>query len=159
MRRLARRYDRALRLRYGRSSARTGLELPRFAERAEVIDYATLEKRAAKAAGEGLPQLLAGLRADAAAAHGDERARALEIIRRLHGLLPPGRPLIVASLLPPFYPAQLAGKRTPATQAVEAFCARQELRHRRVYPYIADMSYFAFDTPGLEAYARASKKG
>lgn len=156
LRRLIRRYDRELRLRYNRFSARADLKLPRYAQRPEVIDYATLVERVGQHIGDGLPRLLDAIQADAQQRYSDERERALHIIRELHAQLPPGRPTVVASLLPPFYPAQVARKDDPPAQLLAGFCAKHNLKHRRVYPYIADMSYFAFGQESLAALQRVS---
>ena len=107
LRRLAKRYDRELRLRYNRFCARANLRPPRCEERVEVIDYAALLKRVGRVVGEDLPALLDALHAEAAERCADARERALHVVRRLRAQLPPGRPLLVASLLPPFYPAQV----------------------------------------------------
>jgi arginine utilization protein RocB len=156
LRRLLRRYDRELRLRYNRFCARADIKLPRYEQRAEVIDYATLLKRVEQHIGADLPRLLGGLQEDAQQHYCDDRERALHVIRGLHAQLPPGRPRVVASLLPPFYPAQVARKDDPSTLALAELCAKHNLKHRRVYPYIADMSYFAFGTHSLEALQRSS---
>jgi arginine utilization protein RocB len=156
LRRVVKRYDREMRLRYSRFVARADLELPRYAERVEVLDYAALLERVRLHTGADVPQLLERLRAQARERYSDDRECALHILRNLHALLPPGRPLVVASLLPPFYPAQVAPKDHPATQALSALCGEHGLKHRRVYPYIADMSYFAFGQDSLAAWQHQS---
>jgi len=154
--RLVKRWDRALRLRYNRFAARADLRLPRFDQPAQVISYSELLQLAMTQAGEQFGKRYAEIESQAADI-ADERQRALALIRGLHELLPPGRPLVVASLLPPFYPAQLADKDGAATRALAQFCEQRGLKHRRVYPYIADMSYFAFGEPSqLGAWARQS---
>lgn len=156
LRRLVRRYDNEMRLRYNRFTARANLQLPRYEQRPEVIDYAELGRRVARQAQIGLPGPQQESHAAAEESSMDEREHALHIIRRLQAQLPPGRPLVVASLLPPFYPAQIARKDAAATQALSALCERHALKHRRVYPYIADMSYFAFGTESLAGFEQVS---
>lgn len=144
VRRLVRRYDRDMRRRYQRFVAKADQPLPRYTRLPEVIDYATLLVRAGEHT-ESLPALLSGLSAQARERYPDDRQRALSVIRGVHRQLPPGRPLVVVSLLPPFYPAQLSDKHAPATARLLELAAREGLKHRRVYPYISDMSYFSFD--------------
>jgi arginine utilization protein RocB len=156
LRRLARRYDRELRLRYNRFCARANLRPPRCAERVEVIDYAALLKCAAQAAGKDTAGLLDALKAEAAGRFADARERALHVVRRLHAHLPPGRPMLVAALLPPFYPAQVQRGSAAAGMDLAAFCAVHGLKHRRIYPYIADLSYFAFGKESLGLWQRQS---
>ncbi len=156
LRRLIRRYDNELRLRYNRFTARANLQLPRYDVRPEVIDYAALVQRVSQRPGADMPSLLSALQAEARGLYHDDREQALHIIRRLHAQLPPGRPTVVAALLPPFYPAQIARKDAAATQALSAICERRALKHRRVYPYIADMSYFAFGDDSLAGFQQVS---
>jgi len=144
VRRLVRRFDRDMRRRYQRYVAKADQELPRYSRIPEVIDYATLLNRAARHT-ESLEALLTGLKAQASARYADERQRALSVIRGVHRQLPPGRPLVVVSLLPPFYPAQLSSRQDSGTRRLIELGAREGLKHRRVYPYISDMSYFSFD--------------
>jgi arginine utilization protein RocB len=84
--------------------------------------------------------------------HSDERQRALAHIRSLHAQLPPGRPLVVVSLLPPFYPAQLNAADNAATAKLIELTRAHGLTHRRVYPYIADLSYFAFSEKSVAGW-------
>lgn len=156
LRRLIKRYDRELRLRYNRFCARADIKLPRYEQRVEVIDYATLLKRVGLHLGDSLPGALAALQEEAQQRYSDDRERALSIIRRLQARLPPGRPAVVASLLPPFYPAQIARKDNPQSLALAELCAKRNLKHKRVYPYIADMSYFAFGQESLTALQQVS---
>jgi len=156
VRRLVRRYDRELRRRYQRFVARADLELPRYQPRPEVIDYAELLGRVA-APGVDTAALVDRLRAEAHEKYQDERQRALSVIRGLEAQLPPGRPLVVVSLLPPFYPAQLSAPREERTARLVALAGEQGLKHRRAYPYISDMSYFSFvPQSGLEHWAAQS---
>lgn len=143
VRRVVNRFDREMRLRYNRFSAKANLRLPRYELKPEVIDYAGLLDRVYAAHGNAAAQAEL-IQAEALKLHADDRERALFVIRRLHGLLPPGRPVVVVSLLPPFYPAQLSPKAGPATDAMKQFCSDHALSHRWVYPYISDMSYFSF---------------
>ena len=156
VRRLVRHYDRELRRRYQRFVARADLELPRYQLRPEVIDYAELLTRVA-ARGVDAAALVDRLRAEARERHDDERQRALSVIRGLEAQLEPGRPLVVVSLLPPFYPAQLSDPREARTARLVALAGERGLKHRRAYPYISDMSYFSFDPQsGLEHWAAQS---
>ncbi|MCH7471783.1 M20/M25/M40 family metallo-hydrolase [bacterium] len=144
VRKLARAFDRQVRLRYNRISARANVRMPRYTGRAEVIDYAALLSRFRAHLGDEAAPVLAQLQLEAKEKFGGEREQAFYIIRGLHAQLPPGRPLITASLLPPFYPAQLTAKDDPAAPAIHELCSESGLQHRRVYPYIADLSYFSF---------------
>lgn len=78
---------------------------------------------------------------------GDERELAQAYVRFLHKNLRVTRPLVVVSLLPPFYPSQLNTTDRPDTAKLVELASENGLTHRRVYPYIADLSYFAF-APG-----------
>lgn len=156
VRRVVKRYDREMRLRYNRFVARADVELPRDKRCPEVIGYSELLKRIA-AQGTDVEAELARLKAVAQQHCTDEREQALSIVRSLHGLLPPGRPMVVVSLLPPFYPAQVSPKGAKQTQQLKQFCQGHNLSHRWVYPYIADMSYFAFGKDaGLGEWAKHS---
>ena len=143
LRRLVKQYDREMRRRYQRFVARADLKLPRYEWPPEVIDYGELKRRVA-GAGHDADAKEAWYRGEALAKYLDGREQAYYIIRGLAGELPPGRPLVVASLLPPYYPASIADKRAPETAKLAALCAEHGLKHRRVYPYISDMSYFSF---------------
>jgi arginine utilization protein RocB len=143
LRRLVKQYDREMRRRYQRFIARADLRLPRYEWPPEVIDFAGLKQRVAEA-GHDVDAKEEWYRGEAQAQFDDDRERGFHIVRGLHGELPPGRPLVVASLLPPYYPASVADKRDPATLRLSALCEVHGLKHRRVYPYISDMSYFSF---------------
>jgi arginine utilization protein RocB len=156
VRRQIRRYDREMRRRYQRFVARADLEPARYQLRPEVIDYAELKARVA-AQGVDITGLTDRLTGEARERHMDERQRALSVIRGLEAQLKPGRPLVVVSLLPPFYPAQLSDPREERTARLVALAGEQGLKHRRAYPYISDMSYFSFDPQsGLEHWAAQS---
>lgn len=144
VKRLVRRYDRELRRRYQRFVAKADLKLPRYQPRPEVIDYQALLKRAAGHV-DDLPRLVARLTAEARKRYIDERQQALSVIRGLEAQLKPGRPLVIVSLLPPFYPAQVNDPRQADTARLIALAQERGLTHRRAYPYISDMSYFSFD--------------
>jgi len=152
---LVRLYDRELRRRYGRFVARANQKPPRYALKPEVIDYAELRKRVVKHTGEtGSAKELIG---HEQALPTDDRELALFITRGLHQLLPPGRPIVVVSLLPPFYPAQVNSQHDPGTVLLTELCREAGLKHRRVYPYISDLSYFSFtENTGLEAWGAQS---
>ena len=157
VRRLTRRWERALRLRYNRFTARADLQLPRYGERCEVLGYAELVQRAEQHCGAEFAARFNEIKSQALATAADAREQALALVRGLQALLPPGRPLVVVSLLPPFYPAQLAEARSPATLALLRLGAENGLTPRRIYPYIADMSYFAFSEPDeIKQWARHS---
>lgn len=148
VRRLVRLWDRQQRLQYNRFVRRANLELPRYTTRPEVIDYAELRSRADGVSPVGTPPT-----ADAAGGvPTDDREVALARVRELHATLPPGRPLVVLSLLPPFYPAQLNPPDRPDTAALIDFARESGLKHRRVYPYIADLSYFAFSAKAVAGW-------
>jgi len=144
VRRLTRRFDRALRLRYNRFSARANVTPPRHDGRAEVISYSTLLSRAAKHAGTPPAELQASIVAELQREVMDDRECALAVVHRLHDMLPPARPMVIVTLLPPFYPAWVMPKASPAAAALQEVCTEGGLKLRRLYPYIADMSYFAF---------------
>jgi arginine utilization protein RocB len=82
----------------------------------------------------------------------DERQLALRIVRDFHSQLPPGRPLVVVSLLPPFYPAQMNTADNADTAKLIELARESGLTHRRVYPYIADLSYFAFAPDAVQGW-------
>jgi len=160
VRRLVKLWDRQQRLSYNRFVARADVKLPRYAVRPEVIDYAELVRRTAgtgvlargnSSEAETVPSSATGEGARATK-HPDDREAALEIIRNLHSQLPPGRPLVVVSLLPPFYPAQLNSADKPDTAKLIALTRAEGLTHKRVYPYIADLSYFAFSPKATEGW-------
>jgi arginine utilization protein RocB len=151
VRRLTKLWDRQQRLRYNRFVARADVRLPRYEQTPEVIGFSELVRRVTEVAGAGT---VAACRNSNR--HADERNRALAVIRNLHAQLPPGRPLVIVSLLPPFYPAQLNSADKPDTAKLIELARENGLTHRRVYPYIADLSYFAFApeaTEGWEANA------
>lgn len=154
-RRLVRQYDRELRRRYGRFVAKTNQKPPRYALKPEVIDYAELRKRVVEHTGEtGSAKHLVGQEHELPT---DDRELALLIIDKLHRLLPPGRPMVVVSLLPPFYPAQVNNPRDPSMALLMELCREAGLKHRRVYPYISDLSYFSFaEDTGLEVWGAQS---
>jgi len=147
VRRLVNLWDRQQRLRYNRFVARANVKLPRYETTPEVISYSELQKRVAAIAGENAVAACIASNPD-----GDERKRALATIRNLHAQLPPGRPLVVVSLLPPFYPAQLNSADKPDTAKLVTLAREQGLTHRRVYPYIADLSYFAFAKEAVDGW-------
>lgn len=82
----------------------------------------------------------------------DERARAIDVVRRLYALLKDGPPMCVVFFSPPFYPSKLNRDLDAAEYAMKA-AARKTAEHfagehltvMQVYPYIADMSFFGFD--------------
>ena len=143
VRRLVNRYDIEMRKRYNRFVAKADQLLPRYDVKPEVIDYAELRGRAAEHV-DDIDALEARLRNEAHEEHYDERQRAQYVIHGLHSVLPPGRPVVVVSLLPPFYPAQVNDRQDPVTAAVIDQTRMYGLRHKRVYPYISDLSYFCF---------------
>lgn len=147
VRRLTRLYDRELRRRYQRFVAKADQPLPRYPHKPEVIDYAELLARVAARVPDAA-QLAARLTDEAAERCDDDRRRAFSIVRGLQAKLPPGRPLVVVSLLPPFYPAQLGDREQPSTARLIELAAQAGLKHRRIYPYISDLSFFSFDKTG-----------
>jgi arginine utilization protein RocB len=147
VRRLTKLWDRQQRLRYNRFVARSNLKLPRYETTPEVIDFSELKSRVAAVAGADTVAACIDSSRDT-----DERQRALATIRNLHTQLPPGRPLVVVSLLPPFYPAQLNSAEARDTARLIAMTREEGLTHRRVYPYIADLSYFAFAKEAVDGW-------
>jgi len=156
VRRLTNRYDIEMRKRYNRFVAKADQQLPRYDLKPEVIDYAALRQRAA-AEVDDIDAEEARLREQAYEKHFDERQRAQHVIHGIHGLLPPGRPLVVVSLLPPFYPAQVNTQQIPTTAELMSVVREFGLKHKRVYPYISDLSYFCFDKAAeLDVWATQS---
>jgi len=156
VRRLVNRYDIELRRRYNRFVAKSDQQLPRYDQTPEVIDFDALAKRVEQQTNQA-QALVEQLRTEAFTTYTDERQRALHVIRGLHGQLPPGRPVVVVSLLPPFYPAQDNTKQDPHTAALIELTRAEGLKHKRIYPYISDMSYFCFsDRESLAAWAGQS---
>lgn len=146
LRRLVKRYDREMRRRYNRFSARADLRLPRYEWPPEVIDYAQLKQRVAET-GHDVDAKEAWYLGEAREKFHDGREQGYYVIRGMFGELPPGRPTVVASVLPPFYPASIADPQASATQRLKELCTGHSLSHRRIYPYISDMSYFSFGKP------------
>lgn len=141
LRRLLRIYDAQMRRRYNRFCARADLRPLRDKRPPELIDFATLLQRAAEHSGRPADELLQEARRSLAAT--DERRAGIEVVARLAALLPQGRALVVASLLHPWYPARI--ERDPARLAVlREVCEQQGLTHHHIYPYISDMSAFAW---------------
>ncbi|MCB1219573.1 M20/M25/M40 family metallo-hydrolase [bacterium] len=141
IRRLVRRYDSEMRKRYNRFVARADINPQRDARRPEVIDFATLLERSAANMQREPQDLLAEARA--AASHEDERQRGIEVVNWLGACLPQGRAMVVASLLHPWYPCRI--ENDPERLAtMRRLCEEQGLVHFHIYPYISDMSAFAW---------------
>ena len=143
VRRQANRYDREMRLRYNRFCARADIEPPRDTRKPEVIDFAELLKHVRGRHSDANARL-EQFRGEAAEQFSDERDRAFHVVRKLYGLLPAGRATVVVSLIPPFYPASVSPKGAEQAKLIKQYCRDHGLSHRWVYPYISDMSYFAF---------------
>jgi len=141
--RLVKRYDREMRLRYNRYTSRANIKLPRYPLRPEVIDYQTLLQRVAQQ-GHNAKQVIEGEKAAACDQNLDVRQQAFRIVQGLCQQLSQERPLVVLSLLQPFYPAFTSAKTSPAVATITELCKEHSIKHRRVYPYISDMSYFCF---------------
>jgi arginine utilization protein RocB len=141
LQRLLRRYDSEMRKRYNRFSARANLAPVRDKRPPELIDFATLLQRVAAHSGRPADELLSEARSDLEST--DERQAGIEVVTRLVTLLPQDRSIVVASLLHPWYTPRI--EQDQARLAVlREVCDQQALTQRHIYPYISDMSAFAW---------------
>ena len=60
----------------------------------------------------------------------------------------------MASLLPPFYPAQNPPRDEQGQSSLRRFAAANGLSVEGAYPYISDMSFFAFEPKAMEFWRR-----
>ncbi|MEZ5337822.1 MAG: M20/M25/M40 family metallo-hydrolase [bacterium] len=141
LRRLLKRYDSEMRKRYNRFTARADMQPPRDARRPELIDFATLLRRCSEHTGREAQALLAETRAQLS--EQDERQRGIELVNRLAQMLPQGRALVVAQLLHPWYPCRIEND-SGRLELLRELCREQGLTHMHIYPYISDMSAFAW---------------
>ncbi len=143
LRRLLKRYDSQMRRRYNRFVARADIRPQRDSRPPELIDFGTMLERAAAHSGRDPQELLSEARS--ATSHEDERQRGIEVVNWLAARLPQGRAIVVASLLHPWYPCRI--ENDPGRIAVmRKICGEQGLAHLHVYPYISDMSAFAWQS-------------
>jgi len=146
LRRIGRHWDRALRRRHNQYCSRSNTRPARVSLRPELLDYPQLCQRL------GRPVRLPDSAALAASA--DPAALLLEHIEAAAFELPRARPLVIASLLPPFYPAQLMQRRSRQEEALQFFARSQHLPLRRAYAYISDLSFFSFEADSLADWRR-----
>ena len=142
--RLVARWDRTRRLGLNRFVRRSNMTVAANKQRPQVLDFAGLLRLAAGKLQQPAEQLLEGLHREAQSQSSDQRAQAFHIVRELHRRAAGQTPMVVVTLLQPYYPAQLARAGSAASQRIRQLAEEHGLAVRRIYPFISDMSYFSF---------------
>jgi arginine utilization protein RocB len=161
VRELAREFSRTQRRRARDWARQTGAaELPEPAPRPVVLDYAALAKAAQAAGVAADPGPLDTIHA----AEAEPRAAALAHVAALAAGLRTraadaapwaGRPLVVLTLLPPFYPGGRVASAAPLQAALAGAAKRHGVALLPLYPYIADASAFCWTAPNTALAAQA----